>query len=133
MPAPRGLGAGPRGKKADAVTLRHLQSWKPWFYEGLIPALRVLGPARGDVVMGALGRLMSSWPPQRAELRAALMRARAALGADWDLAAELPRLEANVPRFLARDTPLDGSSDDDFSARFDVRGEEHLCEALGRG
>src|SRR5262249_1038727 len=42
-------------------------------------------------------------------------------------------LEGNRARFLARDCPLDGGSDEAFFARFDVRGAEHLQEALGRG
>jgi lauroyl/myristoyl acyltransferase len=124
--------AGSRGK-LEVVTLRHIQSWKPWFYEVLIPALGMLGPARGDAVLGGLGRLLASWPLRRAHLRAALTRAREALGAGWDVAAELPRLEANVTRFMARDTPLDSSRGDDFFGRVEVRGEEHLRAALAQG
>jgi lauroyl/myristoyl acyltransferase len=116
------------------VTFRHFLSWKPLFYDGLLPALRALGPARGDAVLGAFGRLIAeSWPPRRHELAGALRRVRGATGADWDEAEILPRLMGNVLRFLARDCPLDGASEDDFFGRFDVAGYEHFEEALGRG
>jgi hypothetical protein len=116
------------------VTFRHFLSWKPLFYDGLMPALRALGPARGDAILGGLGRVVSSaWPPRGRELAGALRRVRDALGADWDEAATLPRLEGNVFRFLARECLLDGAAEADFFRRFDVRGFEHLQAARGQG
>jgi lauroyl/myristoyl acyltransferase len=118
------------------VTFRHFLSWKPLFYDGLLPALRALGPARGDAILGGVGRLLATaWPPRREELAGALRRVRDAIGADWDEAEVLPRLEANVPRFLARECLLDDAADADFFGRFDVRGFEHLeaARSLGRG
>ena len=116
------------------MTFRHALSWKPVFYDAILPALRRLGPARGDAALGALGRaLATAWPPRGAELRDALGRVRGAVGADWDVDALAPRLQGNVLRFLARDCPLDGADDAAFFARFDVSGAEHLIEARGRG
>src|SRR5215218_6037947 len=78
------------------VSLRHFLSWKPLFYEALLPALRRLSPARGDAVLGGLDRLTTAlWPPRRRELSRALRGARAPLGADWDPGALRPALAAN--------------------------------------
>jgi phosphatidylinositol dimannoside acyltransferase len=115
------------------VTFRHFLSWKPLFYDGLLPALRPLGPARGDAVLGALGRAVALWPPRRAELDASLSRLGPAAGEGPPRAELRACLEANVPRFLSRDCPLDGAPDDACFARFDVTGASHLDEALGRG
>jgi lauroyl/myristoyl acyltransferase len=115
------------------VTFRHLLSWKPLFYDGLIPALRAMPPSQADAVLGTLGRLLARWPARRSELIRALQRVKHSAGADWDLRETLPGLAANVPRFLARDRPLDGADDAEFAARFDVQGYEHLRDALDRG
>jgi lauroyl/myristoyl acyltransferase len=113
------------------VTLRHLLSWKPLFYEAFLPALRLLGPARCDAVLGGLGRLHAAlWPPRRRELTRALDRARGALGADWQAEDLHPGLAANAVRFLARDYPLDGGNDAEVLARFDVTGLAPLQAAL---
>jgi lauroyl/myristoyl acyltransferase len=48
----------------------------------------------------------------------------------WDVPATSRALAENAARFAARDYPLDGLSDRDLAERFDVRGEEHLREAL---
>ena len=67
------------------MTLRHLLSWKPLFYEALLPALRRLGPARGDAALGLLGRLADlAWLPRRREVDRGMARARPLLGADAD-------------------------------------------------
>lgn len=42
------------------------------------------------------------------------------------------RLSGNVARFLARDLMLDGQTDAEAAARFDVRGYEHLRSALAQ-
>jgi phosphatidylinositol dimannoside acyltransferase len=121
------------GSEVDCVTFRHLLSWKSLFYDGLIPALRALPPAQADAVLGGLGRVVAKWPARRLELVRALERVKRSAGADWNVRETLPRLEANVPRFLARDRPLDGADDAQFAARFEVQGEEHLREALAQG
>lgn len=109
-------------------------SWKFWFYRGFLPALRRLGPARGDAVLGGLGRLAAAlWPPRRAAHAAALARARTALRADWAPAALGAALAANAPRFLARDYPLDDPSDAAILARFDIEGDGPLRAALAEG
>jgi phosphatidylinositol dimannoside acyltransferase len=116
------------------VTFRHFLSWKPLFYNGLLPVLRVLGPARGDAILGGVGRLLATaWPPRRWELAGALQRVSDAVGAGWDVGAVRSRLEGNVLRFLARESQLDGASDVDFFARFDVVGLETFRETLGQG
>src|SRR5262245_55339359 len=105
------------------VTLRHLLSWKPLFYQAALPALRRLGPAWGDAMLGLAGRAAAAlWPPRRRALSGALRDARAALDADWDPETLRPALAANALRFLARDYPLDLPGDDNVLARFDVEG-----------
>ena len=115
------------------MTFRHFMSWKPLFYNGLLPALKVLGPSRGDAVLGAFGRLLASWPPRRRELFRALTRLRRETNAKWDIPKTQARLEGNVLRYLARDCRLDGGTDAEFFARFDVSGFEHLEEAISQG
>jgi lauroyl/myristoyl acyltransferase len=119
---------------AYRVTFRHLLGWKTAFYDGLIPACRALGPARGDAVLGAAGRVVAmGWPGRHAQLGRSLRRLRDTLGGDWDLDETRAALEANIPRFLARDCPLDGGSDAEFFGRFDVQGYQHLEAALSLG
>ena len=116
------------------MTFRHFLSWKPLFYESLLPLLQRLGPARADAVLGGLGRaLATAWRPRRRELAEALGRVRETLNAEWDRDATRTALEENTVRFLARDCSLDGADEADFFARFDVLGFENLQEALGRG
>src|SRR4051794_11180736 len=111
-------------------------SWKPLFYDTLLPLLGRLGPTRGDAVLAGLGHVLAgAWPPRRRELGEALARVGRALGADWDPRATRGRLEENVLRFLARDCLLDDLDDPAFFGRFDVEGAGHLQAALegGRG
>jgi lauroyl/myristoyl acyltransferase len=114
--------------------IRRIFSWKFVFYHLLLPALRALGPARGDRLLGLLGRCaLAVQPRRRARLRAALRRAGAALEADWSLEAIWPALAANTARFLARDYPLDDQPDEAVLVRFDVRGYERLRAAMAGG
>lgn len=116
------------------MTLRQIASWKGWFYEAILPALRRAGPARGDAVLGALGRLaIAISPARRRAIAAALDRARPVLGADWEPGPTRRAVAAQVARFTARDVPLDGLSREDALTRFDVRGRKHLDAALARG
>ena len=114
--------------------LRRVLCWKFVFYDLLLPALRRLGPARGDAILGFLGRLAMAVRPRRGNgLRAALERASAALDADWSIETTWPALAANTARFLARDYPLDRQSDEAVLSRFDVRGYERLRATLSDG
>jgi lauroyl/myristoyl acyltransferase len=114
--------------------LRHIWSWKFVFYDLLLPVLRGLGPARGDLILGLLGLIATVVRPSRKlRLRAALERAGEALDADWPIATTWPRLAAGRARSLARDYPLDGQSDRAVLARFEVRGYERLRARLADG
>lgn len=103
------------------------------FYEALLPALRRLGPTAADAVVGGLGRSTMAWPPRRRALTNSLTRAREALGAGWDPRAVGSALAATVPKFLARDYLLEGTSDAEFADRFEVRGLEHMQGAMAQG
>jgi lauroyl/myristoyl acyltransferase len=114
--------------------LRQVMSWKFVFYELLLPMLRRLGPAPGDGLLGFLGWVSMLARPSRAtRLREALLRARAALDADWPIETTWSRLAANTARFLARDYPLDRQPDEAVLKRFDVRGFERLFTTLNEG
>ena len=114
--------------------LRKVLSWKFVFYDRILPVLRWLGPARCDWMLGLLGRaVLALLPRRRAQLRAALRDAEAALGADWPMSTTWPALASNTARFLARDYPLDRRSDEAVLARFDVRGYERLRVAMEGG
>jgi lauroyl/myristoyl acyltransferase len=116
------------------VRWRDPLTWKFWFYQGFLPALRRLGPARGDAVLGGLGRIAAAlWPPRRGEQTAALARARLAYRADWRPEAVRAELAANSVRFLARDYPLDEPDDDAVLARFAIEGDATLRAALAEG
>jgi phosphatidylinositol dimannoside acyltransferase len=117
-----------------ALTLRRISSWKFLFYDLLLPALRMLGPARGDAVLAFLGTLLMSVKPRsRRRLRAALEHAALALDADWSVDKKMAQLVANTARFLARDYPLDFRSDAAVLERFEVRGYDRLCATLADG
>jgi lauroyl/myristoyl acyltransferase len=120
--------------KDVSVTFRHFLSWKPLFYETLVPGLQRLGPARGDRVLSTLGpALATAWPPRRRELAGALARVGAALGAGWEPVATRKLLEVNSLQFLTRDYLLDDTDDATFFGRFEVQGGEHLQAALDAG
>lgn len=113
---------------------RDVFRWKFLFYELLLPALRLLGPARTDAILCALGRVAFAVNPRRrAALIRALDRAQAALDLDAPIAPLWPEMAANTVRSLARDYPLDVRDDDGVLARFHVRGREHLEHALAAG
>jgi phosphatidylinositol dimannoside acyltransferase len=114
--------------------MRRVFSWKFVFYDLLLPALRMLGPTRGDAILGLLGRLVMAVRPGRPrQLRASLERVKLALDADWSVETTWPALAANTARFLARDYPLDRQPDEAVLRRFDVRGYERLSATLADG
>ena len=113
---------------------RRVLSWKFVFYDLLLPVLRMLGPTRGDAILGWLGRLsMAVRPRRRRRLCAALVRANTALDADWSIETTWPELASNTARFLGRDYPLDRQADEVVLSRFDVRGYERLDATLSDG
>jgi lauroyl/myristoyl acyltransferase len=113
---------------------RRTLNWKFVFYDLLMPALRALGPARGDAILGFLGWLaMVSRPRRATRMRSALRRASKALDADWSIETTCPALAANTARFLARDYSLDRQTDEAVLSRFDVRGYERLHATLSEG
>jgi lauroyl/myristoyl acyltransferase len=114
--------------------LRKVFRWKFVFYELLLPALRLLGPARYDAALCGLGCIAAViWPGRRAKLTSALRRARETLELDAPVETNWCGLAANTARFLARDYALDVPSDPSVLDRFDVRGAEHLHRALAAG
>lgn len=118
------------------MSYRHFLSWKSLFYELLLPALRRLGPSRGDAVLGVIGRLTAAaWPLRNRQLAAALDRARDALGSGWNSAGLRGQLAANVARFQARDYLLDLPGDEQVLSRFDVDGYDSLraVQEAGQG
>jgi lauroyl/myristoyl acyltransferase len=115
------------------VRLRDILSWKFLFYSLLIPALRLVGPSFCDAVLTRLGRAVGAlWLPRRWNHLAALKRARSALRADWNPEELRPALAAATFRFLARDYPLDGTSDCGLHSRFTVLGLEPLQATIAR-
>ncbi len=72
-------------------------------------------------------------PGRRAQIEASVARAKQSLEADWDVAATSRALAANIPRYLARDYPIDGADDAHVLSRFDVTGTCHLDDALAAG
>lgn len=117
-----------------AVTLRRLLRWKTLFYDALLPVLSRLGPAASARVLAALGGASAAiWPPRKAELRRAVAMARRSLDADWNEAETTADLAARIPRFLARDFPLDRLDDRAVFDRFDVAGYAKVQEAIDQG
>jgi phosphatidylinositol dimannoside acyltransferase len=114
--------------------LRQIWSWKFVFYELLLPVLRGLGPARGDAILSLLGFLATAMHPSRKQqFREALKRASDALDAEWPIETTWPALAASAARFIARDYPLDGLSDQAVLDRFDVRGYDRLRATMADG
>src|SRR4051794_18340026 len=86
---------------------RDVLTWKFAFYQVFLPAIRRLGPARCDAILGGLGRLIGAlWLPRRRALAGAVERARSASRAGGSFEVPRPALAANVVRLLARDYPL---------------------------
>jgi lauroyl/myristoyl acyltransferase len=118
------------------VKLRDVLSWKFLFYQSLLPALRLLGPARADRMLVALARLLVFvCPPRRRELERAAARAHEALAGRTEAGWDISTLAAGAIRFLARDYLLDTRDDPQALDLFDVQGDDALRDALrsGRG
>ena len=117
-----------------SIKLRHALSWKSWFYRVVVPGLRWLGPEAADSALGLLGRgAVACRPTLRREIAKAVARARITLGADWDEPSVRLDLASNLGRHAARDYPIEGLSDLEVLARFDVAGQSHLLNALNLG
>ena len=101
----RPITLGTRPISLSTRQMRRILSWKFVFYDLLLPALRGLGPARGDAILGFLGWLAMVVRPRRGtRIRAALERASTALDADWPIETTWPALAANTARFLRATT-----------------------------
>ncbi len=117
------------------MPLRHLLSWKSLFYGAALPALRRLGPSRADAVLGGLGRLSGAvLPGRRRTLKQAADRAAREIGPSvGDRRTFRIALASSVARHLARDYPLEGATDAELAARFDVSGFDHIKATLAGG
>ena len=116
-----------------SIQIRRALSWKSWFYRVVVPGLRRLGPAATDSALAYLGRAaVAVRPGLRREIAAGVARTKVLLGANWDEAVTCRAVAANLGRIAARDLPIDGLTDADLLARFDVNGAEHLAAALSR-
>lgn len=112
---------------------RRMFTWKFYFYELLLPGLGAMPPARADAIVRSAGWASTYFRPgRRARLKAAMDRVDAHLKRDggksgWRALAE------SASRFTARDYPLDGATDAEALARFDVAGFDDVQEAMARG
>ena len=115
---------------------RDVLTWKFVFYHGFLPALRQLGPARADAILGMLGKCSTTlWPPRKRRLAVALEIAREALShlsPTWNSDTLAPELAAGSLRYLARDYLL-AEANDRVLPLFDVSGESALNQALAKG
>ncbi|MGE3817973.1 MAG: lysophospholipid acyltransferase family protein [Isosphaeraceae bacterium] len=115
------------------MTPRDFFTWKTYFYRGLLPALRALGPERADAVLESLGR--AAWVANPAFRRALTEAARRAGSSLEKLTENEPvrDLAAGLFRFLARDYLLETSDHAQALGRFDVSGEDALRDAASAG
>lgn len=113
---------------------RRLLHWKFAFYELLLPLLGLLGPARCDATLCALGRAFTLlWPGRKKQLIRALQNARDALDLDEPVERLWPGLAAGTARFLARDCTLEGRTSRAALDRFEVHGYGQLQHAIENG
>jgi lauroyl/myristoyl acyltransferase len=116
------------------MKLRHVSSWKSWYYQVVLPGLRRLGPEACDSALTLFGRAIARTNSnQRREIAVAVHRAKTILGSGWDELETCQSIAGNLARFSARDYPLDGVTDADVLDRFEIEGAEHLDAALARG
>lgn len=107
--------------------------WKTLFYDLALPLVRGLGPACADRVMEAAGRLFLELPPWRLRiLETAVREAAAAAAANWPIDSTAKALARGIPRFLARDYPLEALSDRDALDRFEVEGFDPIEKLISR-
>lgn len=107
------------------MTPRDIFTWKTYFYRGLLPALRSLGPGRADAVARRLGEFAVRVNPR---LRLAMTEAAGRVQG-----CPPQELAAGLFRFLARDYLLDTPDDPKALGRFDVTGGAAFLETLGAG
>lgn len=116
------------------MKLRHLHTWKFAFYGVTLPLIRRLGPRLADGILSAIGRVLAQLSPnRRVAIAERLSEARRSIGTDWDDVVTARAVAANIPRYLARDYPLDLNDNRRALGRFNVAGESHLRSALAEG
>ena len=119
--------------ESTLVKLRDVLRWKFGFYRLLLPALRMLGPARADRALVALGQASALCPFWRGMLDRASIRAREGLAGRVACDRDRSSLGVGAMRFLARDYLFDTRSDAETLALFDVEGQDALREAIAAG
>ena len=116
------------------LNVRRLLRWKTLFYDFALPLVRRLGPRCADRLIEASGYLLLELPPWRRKfIESAVSETAAALGASWPVARTAKELARGIPRFLARDYPLDCLSDGEALDRFDVTGFDAIEKLLAQG
>lgn len=100
----------------------------------LLPGLRLLPPRAASRLVDAMGRGEFHWNPAiRRRVEAAVGRASAHFGANWDARRVGPRLLGNHFRWRFRDRFLDGRADAQVEPLLPAQGREHLDSALALG
>ena len=113
---------------------RRIFTWKFYYYELLLPGLGTIAPARADAIVRTAGWASTYLRPgRRNRLRSAMDRVNTLLKSEGGEKPGWRALAESAARFTARDYPLDGVSDAEALARFDVSGFDDVQEAMGRG
>lgn len=110
------------------------QSVRKRLLQLLLPVLRILPTRLATRAVAALGQTEYYLnPPLRSSFKTAVRRGADHFGASWDVRTLARRLAGNHVRWHARDTLLDGLTDEQAESMLRVRGREHLDAALARG
>ena len=102
--------------------------------QGVLPVVRLLPLPTAARVVAGIGRLEHRMNRDlRVRFDAAVARGNEALGCDWDVPSVSQDLAGNHILWRSRDLIVDVASDARALAMFDVRGREHLDEAVAGG
>lgn len=100
----------------------------------ILPALRHLPPQVGSKLIEGIGRVgYAAVPGVGRAHREAVRAANDRMGCAWDIAAVARELAGNLARWRIRDILLDGRSDRQVDACFEVSGRTALDAGLARG